>query len=94
MTGKVTTRGQGVIMPNKRKTTTSYAKGGAVAKKQFGGLIRRDDRLPQPTGIPTPRASDIFLLWPGWMWLFPSVTLVQQNFTNPDLFTVSQSITP
>jgi hypothetical protein len=55
MTGKVTTRGQGVIMPNKRKTTTTYAKGGAVAKKQLGGMIRRDDRLPQPTGIPTPR---------------------------------------
>ena len=54
MTGKVTTRGQGVVMPGKRKTTTTYAKGGAVAKKQFGGIARRSDLLPQPIGMQTP----------------------------------------
>jgi hypothetical protein len=62
MVGKVTTRGQGVIRSGKRKTTTTYAKGGTVAKKQLGGMmgrpggmIGRPGLLPQPTGMPTPR---------------------------------------
>ena len=55
MVGKVTTRGQGVVLPGKRKTTTTYAKGGAVAKKQLGGIARRSDLLPQPIGMATPR---------------------------------------
>ena len=54
MVGKVTTRGQGVVMPGKRKTTTTYAKGGKVAKKQLGGMMRRPELFPQPTGLATP----------------------------------------
>jgi len=54
MVGKVTTRGQGVVMPGKRKTTTTYAKGGKVVKKQLGGMVR-PELFPQPAGMATPR---------------------------------------
>ena len=54
MVGKVTTRGQGVVMPGRKTVTTTYAKGGTVAKKQLGGPMRRPGLLPQPTGVPTP----------------------------------------
>ena len=55
MVGKVTTRGQGVVMPGRKTVTTTYAKGGTVVKKQLGGPMRRPGLLPQPTGVPTPR---------------------------------------
>jgi hypothetical protein len=45
MVGKVTTRGQGVIMPGKRKTTTTYAKGGKVGKKKQGYKARKDESI-------------------------------------------------
>jgi len=45
MVGSVTTRGQGVIMPNKRKTTTTYAKGGKVGKKKQGYKAREDESI-------------------------------------------------
>jgi hypothetical protein len=61
MVGKVTTRGQGVVMPGRKTVTTTYAKGGTVVKKQLGGPMRRPGGmmgrpglLPQPTGVPTP----------------------------------------
>ena len=45
MVGKVTTRGQGVVMPGKRKTTTTYAKGGKVGKKKQGYKARKDESI-------------------------------------------------
>ena len=45
MVGKVTTRGQGVIIPGKRKTTTTYAKGGKVGKKKQGYKARKDESI-------------------------------------------------
>ena len=45
MVGKVTTRGQGVIMPGKRKTTTTYTKGGKVGKKKQGYKARKDESI-------------------------------------------------
>ena len=45
MVGSVTTRGQGMIMPGKRKTTTTYAKGGKVGKKKQGYKAREDESI-------------------------------------------------
>ena len=45
MVGSVTTRGQGMIMPGRRKTTTTYAKGGKVGKKKQGYKAREDESI-------------------------------------------------
>ena len=45
MVGSVTTRGQGMIMPGKRKTTTTYAKGGKVGKKKQGYKASEDESI-------------------------------------------------
>ena len=45
MVGSVTTRGQGVILPGRRKTTTTYAKGGKVGKKKQGYKAREDESI-------------------------------------------------
>tara|TARA_B100000745_G_C19797440_1_gene262176 strand:+ start:182 stop:424 length:243 start_codon:yes stop_codon:yes gene_type:complete len=45
MVGKVTTRGQGVIMPGRKTVTTTYAKGGKVGKKKQGYKARKDESI-------------------------------------------------
>ncbi len=45
MVGKVTTRGQGVIMPGRETVTTTYAKGGKVGKKKQGYKARKDESI-------------------------------------------------
>ena len=51
MVGKVTVRGQGKIMPGKRQTTTTFAKGGRV-KKMGGGAMKQgyNARLDESLG--------------------------------------------
>ena len=50
MVGSVTTRGQGMIMPGRRKTTTTYAKGGKVGEKNQGYKAREDESLGMRRG--------------------------------------------
>jgi len=45
MVGKVTTRGQGVVMPGRKTVTTTYAKGGKVGKKKQGYKAREDESI-------------------------------------------------
>ena len=45
MVGKVTTRGQGVVMPGRKTVTTTYAKGGKVGKKKQGYKARKDESI-------------------------------------------------
>ena len=45
MVGKVTTRGQGVIIPGRKTVTTTYAKGGKVGKKKQGYKARKDESI-------------------------------------------------
>ena len=45
MVGSVTTRGEGMNMPGKRKTTTTYAKGGKVGKKKQCYKAREDESI-------------------------------------------------
>ena len=58
MVGKVTVRGQGKILPGKRQTTTTFAKGGRV-KKAAGGPMKQgyNARLDESLGARDPGAS-------------------------------------
>ena len=58
MVGKVTVRGQGKILPGKRQTTTTFAKGGRV-KKAAGGPMKQgyNARLDESLGARHPGAS-------------------------------------
>ena len=58
MVGKVTVRGQGKILPGKRQTTTTFAKGGRV-KKAAGGPMKLgyNARLDVSLGARDPGAS-------------------------------------